>query len=138
MAKYNIYAVAFGMDPKTKEQVSNLKFNSWNECKSYITNVPGAKYKGFLTTEEADVWLSNTINAINNQTERKVNNTNNLDNTQSITDISTSNNDYDVEFSNICKELGIFPKDVLTYLQKQFVQQYKFFKDNISEIPFDL
>lgn len=132
MAKYNIYAVAFGIDPKTKEQVSNLKFNSWNECKPYITNVPGAKYKGFLTTEEADVWLSNTINAINNQTERKVNNTNNSNNTHTL------NDDYDVEFSNICKELGMFSKDVLTYLQKQFVQQYQFFKDNTSEIPFDL
>ena len=132
MAKYNIYAVAFGIDPKTKEQVSNLKFSSWNECKPYITNIPGAKYKGFLTTEEADVWLSNTINAINNQTEHKVNNTNNSNNTHTL------NNDYDVEFSNVCKELGMFPKDVLTYLQKQFVQQYQFFKDNTSEIPFDL
>ena len=132
MAKYNIYAVAFGIDPKTKEQVSNLKFNSWNECKPYITNIPGVKYKGFLTTEEADVWLSNTINAMNNQTECKVNNTNNSNNTH------TSSNDYDVEFSNICKELGMFPKDVLTYLQKQFVQQYQFFKNNTSEIPFDL
>ena len=132
MAKYNIYAVAFGIDPKTKEQVSNLKFSSWNECKPYITNIPGAKYKGFLTTEEADVWLSNTINAISSQTERKVNNTNNSNNTH------TSSNDYDVEFSNVCKELGMFPKDVLTYLQKQFVQQYQFFKDNTSEVPFDL
>lgn len=132
MAKYNIYAVAFGIDPKTKKQVSNLKFSSWNECKPYITNIPGAKYKGFLTTEEADVWLSNTINAINNQTEYKVNNINNSNNTHTL------NNNYDVEFSNICKELGMFPKDVLTYLQKQFVQQYQFFKDNTSEIPFDL
>ena len=61
MAKYNIYAVAHGIDPETKALVFNLKFNTWNECKPYVAGVKGAKFKGFLTEDEADAWLNKHI-----------------------------------------------------------------------------
>ena len=54
MAKYNIYAIAYGIDPVLVEPVSNLKFRTWDDCKPYVIGVEGAKYKGFLTEEEAD------------------------------------------------------------------------------------
>ena len=57
MAKYNIYAIAYGIDPVLVEPVSNLKFRTWDDCKPYVIGVEGAKYKGFLTEEEADTWL---------------------------------------------------------------------------------
>lgn len=31
--------------------------DNWEECKEIVSGVPGAKYKGFLTEEEAERWL---------------------------------------------------------------------------------
>lgn len=55
--KYNVYAVAYGVDPVTHSPVTDMKFKTWDECRLYINGVNGANYKGFLSDTEADLWL---------------------------------------------------------------------------------
>ena len=47
-------------------------FTSWDETKSYVSGYPGAIYKGFLTLEEAQNWLTGTPN--NKLPKNKINN----------------------------------------------------------------
>ena len=61
MARYSIYAVAYGIDPDTKCIISGVKYHSWAECLRVTKNVEKAKYKGFLTEMEADAWLEANI-----------------------------------------------------------------------------
>ena len=49
MSKSKIYAV--------KEGNKTGIFNTWEECKEAITGFPNAKYKAFLTNEEAEAYL---------------------------------------------------------------------------------
>jgi ribonuclease H-related protein len=49
MAKEKIYAY---LTEKKKGVVDN-----WPDCQKLVSGVPGAKYKGFLTREEAERWL---------------------------------------------------------------------------------
>ena len=107
MAKYNIYAVAHGIDPKSNEPVSDLKLHTWDECKPYVVGVEGAKYKGFLTDEEADEWLKSK----HDKFEKK---------------ITTLHIDENNEFNRVCAQLKIKPEDMTKRLQDDFVNQMKF------------
>ena len=117
MAKYNIYAVAHGLDPKTKEPVSGLKFHSWDECKPYITGVEGAKFKGFLTEAEADVWLAKTAEV---QTDKE-----DPIKKEAVKETGTG---LLPDFVKTCEELGVVPESVALALQMQFVSQQKLLK----------
>lgn len=110
MAKYNIYAVAIGKDPATGLQVTNLKFKSWSECKPYINNVEGARYKGFLTESEADIWIEKILNktpapAVNADANSCV-----------MMD----------SFVNACTLMNVNPEQMLAFLQKQYTEQVQF------------
>jgi viroplasmin and RNaseH domain-containing protein len=107
MSKYNIYAVAYGIDPKTNEPVSNLKFTNWNDCKPYVVGIEGAKYKGFLTDEEADTWLLQ-------KTEKFEKN------------VTCLHVDCSEEFNQMCAKLDIKPEEMTARLQDDFVKQMKY------------
>jgi hypothetical protein len=111
MAKYNIYAIAYGIDPVTKEPVSNLKFKTWGECIPYVVGVEGAKYKGFLTDEEADEWLKNKTEKF----EKKV----------TCLHVNCSE-----EFNRMCVRLGVKPDDMTARLQDDFVRQMQFIEQD--------
>ena len=66
MAKYKIYAIGYGIDPDTHKPVYGIKCTNWPDCQKYIKNVSDAKYKGFLTDEEADAWLDAKVAEILN------------------------------------------------------------------------
>lgn len=114
MAKYNIYAVAIGVDPITKEVVHNRMFNNWNDCKPYVVGIEGAKYKGFLTPEEATTWM-NKING-------------NVPSNETAMMKSLNDSVYTDEFKSVCAELGVFPKEMSVWLQKKFVDEHRFIK----------
>ncbi|AAK80502.1 ribonuclease HI [Clostridium acetobutylicum] len=60
MAKKNFYAV--------KEGRKTGIFKTWDECVQYVSGYPNAKYKGFVTREEAEVYLEGCVNLdINNE-----------------------------------------------------------------------
>lgn len=134
MAKYNIYAVGYGINPDTKEPVSSLKCTNWPDCQKYIKGVPDAKYKGFITDEEADAWLAKFQE----------------DNTTTKPDVATPWQEkaekvyeskihpIDQNFSITCKELGIMEMDVEHFMKKMFVDTVQFLKDHdcINELPF--
>ena len=107
MSKYNIYAVAHGIDPKTNEPVSNLKFHTWDECKPYVAGVEGAKFKGFLTDEEADEWLKK-------KTEKFEKN------------VTVLHVDCENEYNRMCARLGVSPEEMTKRLQDDFVRQMMF------------
>lgn len=49
MAKNKFYAVAAG-------RMTGI-FQSWSQCEAQVKGVAGARYKGFVTREEAEKWL---------------------------------------------------------------------------------
>ena len=133
MGRFNIYAIAYGIDPKTKEPVSNLKVDSWDSCKPYVVGVEGAKYKGFLTVPEADVWLEKTVAELTEKTEKTV--------TSSVTTSAIAfippSMEYDEDFLAVCKILGVSAKKLCLYLQKSFVAQQGFLTAEMNGLPFD-
>ncbi|MCU9613562.1 ribonuclease H family protein [Caldibacillus lycopersici] len=46
-------------------------FTSWDECKQYVSGVPGAKYKAFSTRAEANIALKSGWEAYYNGTGKK-------------------------------------------------------------------
>ena len=46
------YAIKIGRKP-------NVIVNTWDKCKKLVDGFPGAKFKGFTTTLEAEKWLHN-------------------------------------------------------------------------------
>ena len=130
MAKHNIYAVAYGVNPKTKESVFNLKFKTWEECKPYVVGVVGAKYKGFLTETEADAWLEKTIASILDTSSDEKDTSNPIS-----TSLLQNDSCYDEEFKKLCINLGILPKDMCLHLQKKFVEEQKFISSKALGLP---
>lgn len=116
MAKYNIYAVAYGIDPKTQKPVSGLKLKTWDECKSYITGVTDARYKGFLTDSEADEWLKSKVKTTNNKY---------IDDVPEKSDKYDEKYDIHFEFGELCKKLNLSSSDVVVQLKKQFIDFHK-------------
>lgn len=137
MAKYNIYAIAYGLDPQTKEPVSGLKFHTWNECKPYVVGVENARFKGFLTEGEADVWLAKTAEV---QTDKEpITKTGSgsyemdADNIKKVTKALEENYNSSCtnllpDFAKTCEQLGVNPVSVALALQMQFVSQQKLLK----------
>lgn len=137
MGKFNIYAIGYGIDPKTQKPVYGLKVNTWEECKPYIIAVEGARYKGFLTVPEADKWLEKVAAELEGKTKEE--------NTPVVTSsVSSSINiaipqsmEYDDDFLAICKSLGVSAKRVCLYLQREFVAQQSFLSKEANGLPFD-
>lgn len=117
MGKYNIYAVAYGVDPKTKEPVQNVKFTSWNDCKPYIAGIDGAKYKGFLTDDEADAWLEATIAKLAEEKTETV---------EEPKHECKCASKYSDDFKKVCMKLGVSPEEITTRLQDDFVKQMQY------------
>ena len=163
MAKYNVYAVAYGRNPQNNEPVSNLKFYSWSACKPYVVGVEGAKYKGFLTDTEADVWLAQNVSVSDQKKALSQKLPNEeckgsfvMDEENAKKTAETLNKAYEnapeskkdayfyvPEFYQTCTEMGILPFAMLATLQKQFVEQQKNIKkmreamgDLATELPF--
>ncbi|OPJ59003.1 viroplasmin family protein [Clostridium oryzae] len=53
-----VYAVKEGYDFANDRKVENLILSSWSECEKYVKGVKGAKYKSFLTADEAEKYLN--------------------------------------------------------------------------------
>jgi ribonuclease HI len=51
------YAVKYGIDPISKNEVKNEIFESWDKCSAVVRKVKGAEYKSFLTKKEAIEFL---------------------------------------------------------------------------------
>lgn len=126
MAKYNIYAVACGIDPETKQLTFALKFHTWEECKPYVVGVKEAKYKGFLTEAEADAWLEKTVAGL-----IEVNNIEEPEYVPAIEIVAAHGMD---EFEVLCTNLHLESDTVVKFLKKQFVQQYQFICDNTVDV----
>lgn len=101
MGKYNIYAIANGVDPDTHKPVSSLKVDNWPECQKYVKGVPDARYKGFLTDDEADAWLL-------------------LKTKEPIIPINSAD-----EFDIFCSSHGLNPYEISKHLKRQFMDTYK-------------
>lgn len=67
MAKKNVFGIIKGMNPETKEVITNQVIEApWDVVKDYVTGVAGAKYRGFATREEAEAYIGgNTETAVN-------------------------------------------------------------------------
>lgn len=134
MAKYNIYAVGYGIDPDTKQPVRGLKCTNWPDCQKYIKGVPDAKYKGFITDEEADAWLAKFQEddvkpaAVTQQPWQE----------KAEKVYEAKIHPIDQNFSITCKELGIMEMDVEHFMKKMFIDTVQFLKNNdcIYELPF--
>ena len=124
MAKYNIYAVGYGIEPKTKEPVFGIKCKTWDECQKYVKGVEGAKFKGFQTDAEADIWIEKIRTDIVSKT---------ISDIVEETEVHESGS-YDKDFISVCKELSMTPSQMSLHLQKQFVEQYRFIK---NPLPFN-
>ena len=57
MAK-NYYAVKRGFDKENNKEIKDFIFDSWIDVKPLVIGYENARYKGFDTKEEAEVWLS--------------------------------------------------------------------------------
>ena len=143
MAKYNFYAVAYGVNPQSKEPVFNLKFRTWEECKPFVVGIEGAKYKGFLTDEEADAWLDTKVAEIlkDGNPEKDLNpEVKQRDWKEDVKKLGLAKlHPVDEAFLTTCQDLGISKMDTEHMLKKMFVDMVQYLKDNncIKELPFD-
>ena len=135
MAKYNIYAIGYGIDPNTKEPVTGIKCTNWPDCQKYIKGIPDAKYKGFITDEEADAWLSK-IREQNASESKPVIRQSWQDKADKI--YQANIHPIDQDFAITCKELGLIQFDVEHLLKKMFIDTIQFLKEHdcINELPF--
>lgn len=145
MAKYNFYAVAYGVNPQSKEPVFNLKFRTWEECKPFVVGVEGAKYKGFLTDDEADAWLEKKMAEIfgteKPEEKEKLKPTTDAQEWKKKADsvFQAKLHPVDEAFLLTCQDLGISKMDTEHMLKKMFVDMVQYLKDNdcIRELPFE-
>ena len=143
MAKYNIYAVAYGVNPQSKEPVFNLKFRTWEDCKPFVVGVEGAKYKGFLTNTEADAWLAEKVAEIKvadifgDKHKDKISNSEVKEKADKI--YAAKLHPVDQEFLTTCQDLGLSIHDTEHLMKMMFVNIVKYLKDNdcINELPFE-
>ena len=144
MGKYNIYAVAYGVNPMvntTQPMIMDMKFKTWDECKQCVSGVQGAKYKGFLTESEADAWLEKTINELHEKYDSvgcsNPDASNWQDKAKKIYD--THIHPVDEEFIATCKDLGLSIHDTEHLMKMMFVNIVKYLDDNdcINKLPFE-
>ena len=136
MAKYKIYAVGYGVDPDTHTPVYGIKCTKWPDCQKYIKNVADAKYKGFLTDDEADAWIQ--------QIKENIGINPNLDNysnpdTSDWQAKAVKLHPVDQEFLTTCQDLGLSIHDTEHLMKMIFVNIVKYLKDNdcINELSFE-
>ena len=144
MAKYNIYAVAYGINPivnTTQPMIMRMKFKTWEECKPCVSGIQGAKYKGFLTESEADAWLDKTINELNEKSNpTDYSNSDTSDWQDKAKKIYESKiHPVDEEFINTCKSIGLPIHDTEHMLKQMFISIIKYLDDNncINDLPFN-
>ena len=133
MAKYNIYAVGYGINPKTKEPVFGIKCTTWDECQKYIKGVQGAKYKGFLTDSEADAWIQNIKDQVTGDIKEEKS-----DWKEKADKIYAAKlHPVDEEFMVTCQELGLPIHETEHIVKMMFINIVKYLKDNdcINELP---
>lgn len=106
-AKYNVYAVARGVDKATGAPVTNMLFKTWEETKPYINGVEKARYKGFMTEEEANLWLAKVS----------------AEEVAAPAAIATVNS-HDAEIEKICKQMGITRCILRERLEKRFIAEW--------------
>lgn len=133
MARYTIYAVGYGIDPKTRQPVYGLKLPTWKECEQYVKGIDGAKFKGFLTDNEADAWINKTVSKVKGTTSsvsnaatashNAVNNTSRADK-QPAAHVADPNQAKS-EFVDICNDVNVNPSDMLNKLIADFVSSYR-------------
>lgn len=145
MAKYNIYAVAYGVNPMvntTQPMIVNLKFKTWEECKPCVSGVQGAKYKGFLTESEADAWLEKTVKELKEKSNPNPTSYSNPDTSdwQAKADkiYAAKLHPVDEVFMLTCQDLGLSIHDTEHMMKQIFVDIVKYLKDNncINDLPF--
>ena len=68
MAKQKVYAIKNGIDPKTKEPVTNLILeDTWDEVEKYTKGVSGAIFEGFITKQEAEDFLNDNTDSFDSK-----------------------------------------------------------------------
>lgn len=148
MAKYNIYAIGYGIDPKTRVPVFGLKVSTWKECESYVKGVEHARYKGFLSDTEADMWLDKVGNkpgpAIKPGPD--IPDSSADINMQQTVEKDMSADEAKSNFVDICKSCNVNPQTMLDKLIMDFVNTYRFLypeqpaqeeDENFGELPFN-
>ena len=141
MAKYKIYAVGYGVDPDTHKPVYGIKCTNWPDCQKYIKNVADAKYKGFLTDDEADAWIQQVKEDMGiNSNPADYSNPDTSDWQAKADKIyATKLHPVDQEFLTTCQGLGLSIHDTEHLMKMMFVNIVKYLKDNecINELPFE-
>lgn len=141
MAKYKIYAVGYGVDPDTHKSVYGIKCTNWPDCQKYIKNVADAKYKGFLTDDEADAWIQQIKEDMGiNSNPAGYSNPNTSDWRAKADKIYTAKlHPVDEAFMLTCQDLGLSIHDTEHMMKQIFVNIVKYLKDNecINDLPRD-
>lgn len=141
MAKYKIYAVGYGVDPDTHKPVYGIKCTNWPDCQKYIKNVADAKYKGFLTDDEADAWIQQIKEDMDiNSNPAGYSNPDTSDWRAKADKIYTAKlHPVDEAFMLTCQDLGLSIHDTEHMIKQIFVNIVKYLKDNecINELPRD-
>lgn len=149
MARYSIYAVAYGVDPYSKKVVRGIKCRTWNECKMLVSGVKDAKYKGFLTDVEADAWLNKMdklINPSNDNNEQQqpsapIDSNCLCSKCQMKNDINYTFNAEEEQalksrFIDVCTARNFVPRDVLNKLMKSWCDiQESYTNDYNDDVP---
>lgn len=135
MAKYNIYAVAIGKDPNTHQEVYRIKFSSWKECAPYVQGVEGSRYKGFMTNQEAEVWMDSILKDVS---VHQVVKTSSPPAKDAVSKSCDKGSDYaKSRFIDICKSCNISPNEMVNRLIQDFVNNWDFMHDEDKD-PEDL
>ena len=141
MAKYKIYAVGYGVDPDTHKPVYGIKCTNWSDCQKYIKNVADAKYKGFLTDDEADAWIQQIKEDMGiNSNLAGYSNPDTSDWRAKADKIYTAKlHPVDEAFMLTCQGLGLSIHDTEHMMKQIFVNIVKYLKDNecINDLPFE-
>ena len=135
MAKYNIYAVGYGINPKTKEPIFGIKCTTWNECQKYIKGKKGAKYKGYITDSEADAWIQNIKDQVKGDNKEVIP----KKKKKADKIYAAKLHPVDEEFMVTCQELGLSIHETEHIAKMIFINIVKYLKDNncISELSRD-
>ena len=86
MGKNKLYAIAYGVDPDTKEIIKNKVVKTWSECQKYINGVKGAKYKSFTNQKDVDHYFK-----VNDKTAKQSEETDNTNGFVAYVDGSYNN-----------------------------------------------
>lgn len=141
MAKYKIYAVGYGVDPDTHKPVYGIKCTNWPDCQKYIKNIADAKYKGFLTDNEADAWIQQIKEDMGiNSNPAGYSNPDTSDWRAKADKIYAAKlHPVDEAFMLTCQDIGLSIHDTEHMMKQIFVDIVKYLKDNecINELPFE-